>query len=385
MKRRLSLAVVLIFILVSILVACSGVTTTITTTPASTHTELSTSEIVEQVSPAVAYIETYYGIRTGTVIDERGYILTNNHVVEEEDYATVILPDKQEVTAEVVYRDQSLDIAIIKCPGAGYPHVPLGSIDKPGIGDDVIAIGHPVGVGESASISKGVISALRTIAGTKYIQTDASANPGSSGGPLINAYGEFIGIVTWAIPETEGVNFAIDVNNISVYLEDILQQLIEGGISKTVTQTVTQTVTTTGGVRTTVTVTVTTTAPGTTQTVTITVVGPGVTTTVTETPTTTPTTTTPNIVFSFTGVGERNTPPFSISTSPWILQYSTNFDGTFIVYLEGDSRGGVLGIGVTAGEVYETYIYDQTGSNLYFRIASAPPDGEWTLTVIEVS
>ena len=115
---------------------------------------------------------------------------------------------------------------------------------------------------------------------------------------------------------------------------------------------------------------------------------PAPTTTVTVTPTTTtpaPTTTTPNIVFSFTGVGERNTPPFAIDTSPWILQYSADWSGFFHVNLEGDSSGGMVSRSVTAGEVYETYIYDQTGSNLYFRIGSAPSDGTWTLTVIKIT
>lgn len=268
MKRYHLLSFVLVVILALILVGCLGTaaTKTVTQTQSQTitetqtlvqtqttsiHQELSTSEILEKISPVVAYIETYYGIGTGTVIDERGYLLTNNHVVEEEDYATVRLPNRQDVIAEVVYRDQSLDIAILKCPGTGYSHVALGSIEEPDLLDDVIAFGHPVGEGESASISKGIISSLRTVEGIEYIQTDAAANPGSSGGPLVNTYGEFIGIVTWGLAETEGINFAIDVNSIKTHIGDILQQLIEGGISiKTVTQTMvnTVTVTTTVGV-----------------------------------------------------------------------------------------------------------------------------------------
>ena len=125
------------------------------------------------------------------------HFLTNYHIVENEEDVLVILPGREDVIAEIVYSDPNLDIAIIECPGLNYPFVRLGSIEIPGLGDDVIAIGYPYGseLGDSASISKGVISAFRTIDGIKYIQTDAPANPGSSGGPLVNNYAEVIGIV----------------------------------------------------------------------------------------------------------------------------------------------------------------------------------------------
>jgi len=429
MSKILSLVLTLLVVLTLIFTSCSSgatATKTITNTKTetidqtTTHEELSTSEIVSRISPAVAHILGDYGAGTGIVIDSRGYILTNNHVVEGEDNLIVRLPDREQVIAEVVYQDPGLDIAIIKCFGTGYPYVPLGSIEELSLGDDVVVIGYPLGslLGDSASMSKGIVSAFRSIDDVSYIQTDAPANPGSSGGPLVNTYGEVIGIVSWGLAETEGMNFAIEVNNIKTYIEDILQLLIEGGISiTTVTQTITHTVTADGvtstviqilevtkfvcpvcgtefdtfselkahfdaehaaSIPTTVTITA---APTTTVTVT---------TTVTEAPpTTTPplttTTSTPNIIFTFTGVGERNTPPFSISTSPWILRYTANWSGTFIVYLKGDSSGTMIALGVTSDEVYETYIYDKTGGTLYFKIASAPSDGEWTITVIELS
>lgn len=107
------------------------------------------------------------------------------------------------------------------------------------------------------------------------------------------------------------------------------------------------------------------------------------TTTVTETVTLLPPTTN-NVVFSFTGIGDGNTPPFSISTSPWILQYSTDFSGTFTIYIEGDSSGKLIDGGIHSGELYETIFYNRTGSNLYFRVASEPSGGGWTVTVLEV-
>jgi len=118
-----------------------------------------------------------------------------------------------------------------------------------------------------------------------------------------------------------------------------------------------------------------------------------ITTTVTSTLTITPTTTTPpitttipaGIVFSFTAVGEINTPPFSIDTSPWILRYTANVTAPIWVTIIGAICGGVIDTWVIAGEVYETYIYDCTGDNLYFTIKAAPTDAELTLTVIKIS
>lgn len=108
-----------------------------------------------------------------------------------------------------------------------------------------------------------------------------------------------------------------------------------------------------------------------------------VTTTVTETVTLLPPAT-DNVIFSFAGIGDGNTPPFSVNTSPWILQYGTDFSGTFTVYIEGDSSGKLIDGGVHACELYETYFYNRTGSTLYFRVVSDPPGGGWTLTVLEV-
>jgi S1-C subfamily serine protease len=197
--------------------------------------KLSTSEIANKISPSVVYIETTYVAGTGIIIDARGYLLTNNHVVEKVDYATVQLPSGVKVQAEVLYRWQTLDLALLKCPDGTYPYLPIGSLEKPSLGDDVIAIGYPSGfeLGGSASISKGIISALRTVDGVEYIQTDAAVNPGSSGGPLVNVYGEVIGIVTWGIVETEGMNFAVAVNGVKDNINNIVQQHVDGRLDVT--------------------------------------------------------------------------------------------------------------------------------------------------------
>lgn len=93
----------------------------------------------------------------------------------------------------------------------------------------------------------------------------------------------------------------------------------------------------------------------------------------------------PTMVFTHSGSGQVNTPPFVIGTSPWKLKFSTNWSGHFAVQLRDGGIDLVINQGVLAGETYETYVYEHTGSNLYFFIQDAPSDGLWTLSVIEVT
>jgi len=193
--------------------------------------------VAAKVSPAVVWIEVEYGTfsssGTGMIITPDGYVLTNEHVVSEGYYATINLPDKGSVEAEILYRDPKLDIAILKCTGGNYPVVTLGSETESMLGEDVVALGYPSAaeLGDSVSLSKGIVSAFRTIEGISYIQTDASLNPGSSGGPLVNLRGEVIGMNTWKLREGEGINFAIDLNNIKWRVEIIMQQHIQGQLN----------------------------------------------------------------------------------------------------------------------------------------------------------
>ncbi len=199
----------------------------------------------EKVIPSVVWIVADYGnwhsSGTGMFITTDGYVLTNEHVVSEGYYATINLPDKGSVEAEILYRDPNLDIAILKCPDGNYPVVPLGSTTEPTLGEDVVALGYPSAaqLGDSVSLSRGIVSATRTIDGIKYIQTDASLNPGSSGGPLVNMRGEVIGMNSWKLTESEGISFAIALNSIKFRVEFIVQQHIQGQLS-TIKQTASQ-------------------------------------------------------------------------------------------------------------------------------------------------
>ncbi|KAB3530217.1 PDZ domain-containing protein [Alkaliphilus pronyensis] len=171
---------------------------------------------------------------TGVIVDERGYILTNSHVVGDGNVEEImaILYDGEKVPAEVIWNDRSLDLAVIKVEGTGLPVAELGDSDKLEVGEIAIAIGNPLGLNFERTITQGIVSGLnRTIPldGNETIenlvQTDASINPGNSGGPLLNAQGQVIGINTAKIRSGEGLGFAIPINT----AKPIVDQIIEKG------------------------------------------------------------------------------------------------------------------------------------------------------------
>lgn len=166
---------------------------------------------------------------SGFIINKEGYILTNNHVVEGADEIRVKLPDNRDFKAKVVGRDPKTDIALIKIEAKGdLPVARLGDSDKIEIGDWVMAIGNPFGLGNT--VTKGIISAKARVIGQgpydNFLQTDAPINQGNSGGPLFNVREEVIGINTaiMAFP-AQGIGFAIPIN----MAKEILPQLKEKG------------------------------------------------------------------------------------------------------------------------------------------------------------
>jgi serine protease Do len=165
---------------------------------------------------------------TGFIIDPAGYVVTNAHVVEEADEVRVRLSDERELEADVVGRDRKLDLALLKLQNAtNLPSAPLGDSSGLRVGEFVLAVGNPFGLGHT--ITLGIVSAkARTIGAGPYddfIQTDASINPGNSGGPLFNGRGEVVGINTAIRAGANGIGFAIPVDA----LKDVLQQLREKG------------------------------------------------------------------------------------------------------------------------------------------------------------
>jgi serine protease Do len=169
---------------------------------------------------------------TGFIIDTQGFILTNNHVVEQTDEIKVTLNDKTEFNAKIIGRDPKTDLALIRIePHHALTALPLGDSDKLEVGDWVIAIGNPFGLGHT--VTAGIVSAkYRQIGAGAYdnfIQTDASINPGNSGGPLLNTAGEVIGVNTAIFSQSGGsvgIGFAIPIN----MAKDLLPQLKKGKV-----------------------------------------------------------------------------------------------------------------------------------------------------------
>ncbi len=166
---------------------------------------------------------------SGFIINKDGYILTNNHVIKDATEIIVTFSEgKKEYEAEVIGKDEKLDIALIKINAKNHlPIVNLGDSEKLRIGDWVVAIGNPFGLG--GTVTAGIVSQKGRFIGAgpydDFIQTDASINPGNSGGPLFNLNGEVVGINTAIIARGQGIGFAIPINAV----KDILLQLKEKG------------------------------------------------------------------------------------------------------------------------------------------------------------
>jgi serine protease Do len=172
------------------------------------------------------------GYASGFIFDKRGYVVTNNHVVDEAEDITVRMLDGSEYKGRVVGRDPNTDVAILKIDMQGEPPVvPLGNSDQIQVGDWAIAVGNPFGRLQG-TVTVGVISAtgrsaLNIVGGTPalqdFIQTDASINFGNSGGPLCDIEGEAIGMNTAINPLGQGIGFAIPMNMVKHVAEEIIK------------------------------------------------------------------------------------------------------------------------------------------------------------------
>jgi S1-C subfamily serine protease len=188
-------------------------------------------DIIEQVSKSVVNISTvklvhniFYqavpigGMGSGTIIDSKGLILTNNHVVGGAERINVTLWNNEVVEGTIAGSCAVHDIAVVKVKGKNLQSAQLGDSDKLRVGQRVYAIGNPFGLAGGPSVTSGVVSAInRTIESQRglienLVQTDASINPGNSGGPLVDVEGKVIAINTAIIPFAQGIGFAIPIN-----------------------------------------------------------------------------------------------------------------------------------------------------------------------------
>ncbi len=169
------------------------------------------------------------GLGSGVIVSSDGYILTNNHVVEGADEIEVILNDSRRAIAKVIGTDPESDLAVLKITLDKLPVIVLGNSDQALVGDTVLAIGNPFGVGQT--VTSGIVSALgRSHLGINtfenFIQTDAAINPGNSGGALVDANGNLLGINTAIYSRSGGslgIGFAIPVSLAKQVLQDIVK------------------------------------------------------------------------------------------------------------------------------------------------------------------
>ena len=198
--------------------------------------------IVAKVLPAVVSITTRQTVRdaaqpsllrrglgSGVIVDRRGYIVTNHHVVEDAEQIKVTLPDERVFTARVVGADPVTDLAVVKIEGPRLPVATLASRDRLRIGEPVIAIGNPLWIEGGPTVTAGIVSGLgRTLEQPglpilhHLIQTDAAINDGNSGGPLVNSAGEVVGLNTAVIPSAHGIGFAIPVSTVRAVLRELV-------------------------------------------------------------------------------------------------------------------------------------------------------------------
>ncbi|MCK9514754.1 MAG: trypsin-like peptidase domain-containing protein [Ottowia sp.] len=221
--------------------------------PATTPAPGSLSAAVRKAAPAVVSINTsttarhpfsndpwfrfFFGdsapgqissLGSGVIMTPEGYIVTNNHVVQGADSVEVVLPDKRRVAARVVGTDPESDLAVLKIALDGLPVMTLGNSDLLEVGDTVLAIGNPFGVGQT--VTSGIVSALgRNHLGLStfenFIQTDAAINPGNSGGALTDVRGHLLGINTAIVSRSGGsmgIGFAIPVNTVRQVMQSII-------------------------------------------------------------------------------------------------------------------------------------------------------------------
>ncbi|MEA3194968.1 MAG: serine protease DegQ [Betaproteobacteria bacterium] len=166
---------------------------------------------------------------SGVIVSTSGYVLTNHHVVEAADEIEVALADGKKLLAKVVGNDPETDLAVLRVNAESLPAITFGSAENLRVGDVVLAIGNPFGVGQT--VTSGIVSALgRTGLGINtfenFIQTDAAINPGNSGGALIDASGNLIGINTAIFSRSGGsmgIGFAIPVSTAKVVLDQIVK------------------------------------------------------------------------------------------------------------------------------------------------------------------
>jgi S1-C subfamily serine protease len=175
------------------------------------------------------------GVGSGIVIDARGHILTNNHVIDGTDRLRVTFGDSKQVNAKVVGKDEETDLAVVRAEldtnsndEITLQPANFGNSEELKVGQIVMALGNPFGLTGGPTVTAGIISSLNRNVQfdngiLELVQTDAAINPGNSGGPLINTNGEVVAINTAKIPYGQGIGFAVPINTVKSVLTDLVE------------------------------------------------------------------------------------------------------------------------------------------------------------------
>jgi len=199
------------------------------------------TQAVEKLSESIVSVSSmrlerrFFGIipsegqGSGIILDRKGLIITNNHVIDGANQVYVSLKDGRTFTGEVVGSDEATDVAVIRVNASDLPAAELGDSEALRVGQIVLAIGNALALPGGPTVSMGVLSAKgRPLPGSDFIfegllQTDAAVNPGNSGGPLADLDGRIIGITTLMIPFAQGMGFAIPINTVKKIAQEILE------------------------------------------------------------------------------------------------------------------------------------------------------------------
>jgi S1-C subfamily serine protease len=192
----------------------------------------SIAQLAGQVSPAVVRIDVsgpgFAGVGSGFIVDESGYVLTNQHVIENSTSVKVTLTSGDFYNATVVSFDANRDLALLKMISTvtNFPTITLGSASDATVGDTLVLVGYPLGLELTGppSFSNGIVSAIRTIQGLSYIQTNATMNPGNSGGPAVDMQGDLVGMSVAQVTDPNinvvGLGLVIPVADVLKFIDN---------------------------------------------------------------------------------------------------------------------------------------------------------------------
>lgn len=193
--------------------------------PANPTAPLSTEDILAKAMPAVVVVETSTGRGSAFFVD-RDRLITNHHVIAGQSYVKLRLSDNSTLDASIAATAPDYDLAVLRLMPSGGDHafLPLGTVQKVRQGQEVLAIGTPLGVFQN-TVTRGIVSGLRQLDKVVVLQTDTSLNPGNSGGPLIDHSGRVVGINTMGFRGSQGLNFAVAIDHAKALMEGRSLQL----------------------------------------------------------------------------------------------------------------------------------------------------------------